>query len=228
MADQRNHRGWAGIGAMALAVGLSSTAAWGAAPSSPPSGKASPLSGIAVSGGSGSLSVTGYLINSSCAVSVDKNSDEFTLSQEQVRNSSRNDKLVSLRFLFTLTGCADTPLQLGIAGDPYGGTANPVEVSMFDFDDTNKGLFYQLQIEPDQASATSWFVGNSNVKSETKSFSFYNMNISNTPTVLVPHTDSEHFTLLLHVTRNEIAHPVYDNADVERVNATFTYYFTYF
>ncbi|WP_438335358.1 type-1 fimbrial protein, a chain [Edwardsiella tarda] len=222
MADQRNHRGWmGGIGAMALAVGLSGTAAWGAEPSS---GDTSLLSGFAVPGGSGTINVTGHLINST----VDKNSDEFTLSQEQVRNSSRNDKLVSLRFLFTLTGCADTPLQLGIAGDPYGGTANPAEVSMFDFDDTNKGLFYQLQIEPDQASATSWFVGNSNVKSETKNFNFYNMNISNTPTVLVPHTDSEHFTLLMHVTRNEIAHPVYDNADVERVNATFTYYFTYF
>ncbi|MFV4845143.1 type-1 fimbrial protein, a chain [Edwardsiella tarda] len=224
MADQRNYRGWAGIGAMALAVGLSGTAAWGAAPSSPPS----PLSGIAVSGGSGSLSVTGYLINSSCAVSVDKNSDEFTLSQEQVRNSSRNDKLVSLRFLFTLTGCANTPLQLGIAGNTYGGTANLAGISMFNFDDTSKGLFYQLLIEPDQASATSWFVGNGSITPETKSFPFYNMNISDISTVLVPHTDSEHFILLMHVIRNEISPPVYDNADVERVNTTFTYYFTYF
>ncbi|WP_370559367.1 hypothetical protein NMD70_06120 [Edwardsiella tarda] len=48
MVDQGNYRGWTGVGAIALAMGLSVTAAWGAAPSSASSGERSQTKSLVI------------------------------------------------------------------------------------------------------------------------------------------------------------------------------------
>ncbi|WP_176082257.1 type-1 fimbrial protein, a chain [Edwardsiella tarda] len=224
MADQRNHRGWAGgIGAMALAVGLSGTAAWGAEPSTTSSGDTSPLSGIAVYGGSGTIKVTGHLINSSCAVSVDKNSDEFTLSQAQTTTAKFNDVLVTLPFIFTVSQCADTPLLFKLRVQPYS------QNFVYTFGEESI-LQYRLILFAKTINSEQW---RSVTREAVKS-----LNINTNGGVVIPNYDnqregllftpaseSEQFTINMVITRSPLDYT--PTTDAENLSTTFTYEFVY-
>ncbi|UCQ53555.1 type-1 fimbrial protein, a chain [Edwardsiella tarda] len=223
MADQRNHRGWmGGIGAMALAVGLSGTAAWGAEPSS---GDTSLLSGFAVPGGSGTINVTGHLINSSCAISVDKNSDEFTLSQAQVRTASFNDVLVTLPFTFTVSQCADTPLLFKLRVQPHG------QNFVYSFGGENLSILqYRLILFAKTINSEQW-------RSVTREV-VNSLNINTNGGVVIPNYDnqregllftpaseSEQFTINMVITRSPLDYT--PTTDAENLSTTFTYEFVY-
>ena len=225
MADQRNHRGWVGVGAIALAMGLSATAAWGAAPSSASSVERSLLSGIPVPGGSGTINVTGHLINSSCAVSVDKNSAEFTLSQSQVQTAVLNDVLATLPFTFTLSQCTNTPVvfMLKMSGSQ--------DYSYF-FDKIDS-VMYRLFLFANNINQEQWQgIERSQIKSlvinENGGIPLRNYNTSQRSALLFsPRAESEQFTINMVVMKSAIEYSP-STIEAEEISTSFTYEFTYF
>lgn len=226
MADQRNHRGWVGVGAIALAMGLSATAAWGAAPSSASSGEASLLSGIPVPGGSGTINVTGHLINSSCAVSVDKNSAEFTLSQSQVQTAVLNDVLATLPFTFTLAQCANMPVVFMLK------MSNSQDYS-YSFDKIDS-LIYRLFLFANNINQEQWQgIERSQTKSlvinENGGIPLRNYNTAQRAALLfTPLTEVEQFTINMVIVKTLGEHNYTPISDLDEITTSFTYEFTYF
>ncbi|WP_035602512.1 type-1 fimbrial protein, a chain [Edwardsiella tarda] len=225
MADhQGNYRGWTGGGAIALAMGLSATAAWGAAPSSASSVERSPLSGIPVPGGSGTINVTGHLINSSCAVSVDKNSAEFTLSQSQVQTAVLNDVLATLPFTFTLTQCANTPVVFMLK------MSNSQDYS-YSFDKIGS-LIYRLFLFANNINQEQWQgIERSQTKSlvinENGGIPLRNYNTTQRAALLFsPRAESEQFTINMVVIKSSMNYSPPSIA-AEEITTSFTYEFTY-
>ncbi|WP_077999036.1 type-1 fimbrial protein, a chain [Edwardsiella tarda] len=225
MADhQGNYRGWTGGGAIALAMGLSATAAWGAAPSSASSVERSPLSGIPVPGGSGTINVTGHLINSSCAVSVDKNSAEFTLSQSQVQTAVLNDVLATLPFTFTLTQCANTPVVFMLK------MSNSQDYS-YSFDKLGS-LIYRLFLFANNINQEQWQgIERSQTKSlvinENGGIPLRNYNTTQRAALLFsPRAESEQFTINMVVIKSSMNYSPPSIA-AEEITTSFTYEFTY-
>ncbi|WP_370556404.1 type-1 fimbrial protein, a chain [Edwardsiella tarda] len=224
MVDQGNHRGWTGVGAIALAMGLSATAAWGAAPSSASSVERSPLSGISVSGGSGTINVTGHLINSSCAVSVDKNSAEFTLSQSQVQTAVLNDVLATIPFTFTLTQCANMPVVFMLK------MSNSQDYS-YSFDKIGS-LIYRLFLFANNINQEQWQgIERSQTKSlvinENGGIPLRNYNTAQRAALLFsPRAESEQFTINMVVIKSSMNYSPPSIA-AEEITTSFTYEFTY-
>lgn len=224
MVDQGNYRGWAGGGAIALAMGLSATAAWGAAPSSASSVERSLLSGIPVPGGSGTINVTGHLINSSCAVSVDKNSAEFTLSQNQVQTAVLNDVLATLPFTFTLTQCANTPVVFMLK------MSNSQDYS-YSFDKIGS-LIYRLFLFANNINQEQWQgIERSQTKSlvinENGGIPLRNYNATQRAALLFsPRAESEQFTINMVVIKSSMNYSPPSIA-AEEITTSFTYEFTY-
>lgn len=225
MADhQGNYRGWAGGGAIALAMGLSATAAWGAAPSSASSVERSPLSGIPVPGGSGTINVTGHLINSSCAVSVDKNSAEFTLSQSQVQTAVLNDVLATIPFTFTLTQCANIPVVFMLK------MSNSQDYS-YSFDKIGS-LIYRLFLFANNINQEQWQgIERSQTKSlvinENGGIPLRNYNTAQRAALLFsPRAESEQFTINMVVIKSSMGYSPPSIA-AEEITTSFTYEFTY-
>ena len=225
MADhQGNYRGWAGGGAIALAMGLSATAAWGAAPSSASSVERSLLSGIPVPGGSGTIKVTGHLINSSCAVSVDKNSAEFTLSQSQVQTAVLNDVLATIPFTFTLTQCANMPVVFMLK------MSNSQDYS-YSFDKIGS-LLYRLFLFANNINQEQWQgIERSQTKSlvinENGGIPLRNYNTAQRAALLFsPRAESEQFTINMVVIKSSMNYSPPSIA-AEEITTSFTYEFTY-
>ncbi|WP_370560847.1 type-1 fimbrial protein, a chain [Edwardsiella tarda] len=225
MADhQGNYRGWTGGGAIALAMGLSATAAWGAAPSSASSVERSLLSGIPVPGGSGTINVTGHLINSSCAVSVDKNSAEFTLSQSQVQTAVLNDVLATLPFTFTLTQCANMPVVFMLK------MSNSQDYS-YSFDKIGS-LIYRLFLFANNINQEQWQgIERSQTKSlvinENGGIPLRNYNTAQRAALLFsPRAESEQFTINMVVIKSSMNYSPPSIA-AEEITTSFTYEFTY-
>lgn len=229
MADQRNHRGWTGVGAIALAMGLNATAAWGAgaSPSSAPNSgvkSSSSLTSAPVSGGSGTIRVTGHVVNSSCAVSVDKNSDKFILSQSQVRNAAVGDVFVTFPFTFTLSQCANTPLVFLLR--------MPDDFSVKDyFFGSFKSILYHLFLPANSINRTQWQTleraatkaleidSNSNI-------TLYNYNLKRSALLFTPSKEIEQFTINMEIAKSSVAYT--PSAEAEEITATFTYEFVYY
>ncbi|WKS82286.1 type-1 fimbrial protein, a chain [Edwardsiella tarda] len=224
MVDQGNYRGWAGGGAIALAMGLSATAAWGSAPSSASSVERSPLSGITVPGGSGAINVTGHLINSSCAVSVDKNSAEFTLSQSQVQTAVLNDVLATIPFTFTLTQCANMPVVFMLT------MSNSQDYS-YSFDKIGS-LIYRLFLFANNINQEQWQgIERSQTKSlvinENGGIPLRNYNTAQRAALLFsPRAESEQFTINMVVIKSSMNYSPPSIA-AEEITTSFTYEFTY-
>ncbi|MFV4847144.1 type-1 fimbrial protein, a chain [Edwardsiella tarda] len=224
MVDQGNHRGWTGVGAIALAMGLSATAAWGAAPSSASSVERSLLSGIPVPGGSGTINVTGHLINSSCAVSVDKNSAEFTLSQSQVQTAVLNDVLATIPFTFTLTQCANMPVVFMLK------MSNSQDYS-YSFDKIGS-LIYRLFLFANNINQEQWQgIERSQTKSlvinENGGIPLRNYNTAQRAALLFsPRAESEQFTINMVVIKSSMDYSPPSIA-AEEITTSFTYEFTY-
>ncbi|MGY0145706.1 type-1 fimbrial protein, a chain [Edwardsiella tarda] len=224
MVDQGNYRGWAGGGAIALAMGLSATAAWGSAPSSASSVERSPLSGITVPGGSGTINVTGHLINSSCAVSVDKNSAEFTLSQSQVQTAVLNDVLATIPFTFTLTQCANMPVVFMLK------MSNSQDYS-YSFDKIGS-LIYRLFLFANNINQEQWQgIERSQTKSlvinENGGIPLRNYNTAQRAALLFsPRAESEQFTINMVVIKSSMNYSPPSIA-AEEITTSFTYEFTY-
>lgn len=206
-------------------MGLNATAAWGAAPSSVPSSSSSSLTSIPVSGGSGTISVTGHLVNSSCAVSIDKNSAEFTLSQNQVRSAEVNDVLVTLPFTFTLSQCTNTPVvfMLKISGSQ--------DYSYF-FDKIDS-VIYRLFLFANNINQEQWQgIERSQIKSlvinENGGIPLRNYNTSQRSVLLFsPRAESEQFTINMVVMKSAIEYSP-STIEAEEISASFTYEFVYY
>ncbi|XEG68935.1 type-1 fimbrial protein, a chain [Edwardsiella tarda] len=225
MVDQGNHRGWTGVGAIALAMGLSATAAWGAAPSSTSSVERSPLSGITVPGGSGTINVTGHLINSSCAFSVDKNSAEFTLGQSQVHAAVLNDVLATIPFTFTLTQCANVPVVFMLK------MSNSQDY-LYSFDKIDS-LMYRLFLFANNINQEQWQgIERSQTKSlvinENGGIPLRNYNTAQRAALLfTPLTEIERFTINMVIVKTIGEYDYMPISDQDEITTSFIYELTY-